>query len=97
MSLAAVGDSAAQAGQGPRRGALVMAEASVPSWDANFSPGAADQCTLERFFPNTFRAPREHFKFTLLIFPFIADYLLIYLADLSLGPSATLYLLHFSC
>ncbi|XP_041877434.1 uncharacterized protein LOC121661367 [Corvus kubaryi] len=48
VSLVAVGDSAAQAGQGPRRGALVMAEASVPSWDANFPPGAADQLVTSR-------------------------------------------------
>lgn len=41
-------------------------------------------------FPNTFWAPREHLKFTFLHFPFISNNLLIYLTDLSLGPSVTL-------
>lgn len=52
------------------------------SWGANFSPGAASQCMLDIFFPNIFWALREHLKFALLIFPFITNYLLIYLTNL---------------
>lgn len=72
--------------RGRGRGALVVAEVSVPSWDENVSPGAVDQCKLERFSPIFIRAPRVRLKLAFLVFPFITSYL----KDFSLGPPATL-------